>query len=404
MESLGSLNASLPPEQQAEQALAASFRNAALALTGLFKHGKKASTKAYLAGQKQAFQEVLEFVQMSLNEPARGGSSVGAAGGYGASAGVVTSGGGLDVARLINFICARQEAITAEEEENNDDDDPSPSAATVPPRRAASAAPAPPSPLRPGMLPRSASAVPAPPPRPASAAPSSSSQHQHQYQLRQHHPVASTSSSAPASPPSSAFSPPFTRPTLFSSTTGSGSSTAPAGGNSFTAPPSPSPLGPTSSASTATPQPTFSLGRASAGGGAPPASPLTRPSSHSRSHRSRTNLRGSKSGTATPSGTGAGGMDGEGDGINLSAGMKRRWGVAGVAGTVGGARAVSPANGVVELPAMAGEGGAMEVEAMMDMEGWDGVGERPYKRLTRTARGSGASTPAGGGAGGQEQQ
>lgn len=45
MESLGQLNTALPPNELAEQALASSFRQAALSITALFKQGKRATTK-----------------------------------------------------------------------------------------------------------------------------------------------------------------------------------------------------------------------------------------------------------------------------------------------------------------------------------------------------------------------
>lgn len=48
MESLGQLNTALPPNELAEQALASSFRQAALSITALFKQGKRATTKGML--------------------------------------------------------------------------------------------------------------------------------------------------------------------------------------------------------------------------------------------------------------------------------------------------------------------------------------------------------------------
>ncbi|PRQ72810.1 hypothetical protein AAT19DRAFT_16734 [Rhodotorula toruloides] len=80
MDSLGSLNTALPPNEQAEALLASSFRQAALSITALFKQGKKATSKAFIAGQRQALQEA---------PLAGGGGAVGP----------------VDVARLINFIC-----------------------------------------------------------------------------------------------------------------------------------------------------------------------------------------------------------------------------------------------------------------------------------------------------------
>lgn len=45
MESLGQLDTALPPNELAEQALASSFRQAALSITALFKQGKRATSK-----------------------------------------------------------------------------------------------------------------------------------------------------------------------------------------------------------------------------------------------------------------------------------------------------------------------------------------------------------------------
>ncbi|GAA6005627.1 hypothetical protein JCM10207_005275 [Rhodosporidiobolus poonsookiae] len=392
MESLGSLGAQLPPNEQAEAQLGNAFRQAALSLTSLFKQGKRATTKAYLAGQKQAFQEVLEFVQASLDQPHP--SSVAGAGGFAAQSGGSPSAGGLDAARLINFICARQEALTAEEEDN-DDDEPSPAASTsaLPPRRAASAAPAPPSPLRPGVLSRAASAQPPPVARPASAAP------QHRAQHHSHHPVASTSS-APASPPSSTFSPPFTRPSLFTNSAPSHDPTRPSS-HSFGQPASPSPFSASSQPyGFSNPPPSISFSAAVPTSGGPP-SPLSRPPSHHRALRSRNSSRGAgtggaghKSGTTTPVGAPP---EGAADEVDLSAGMKRRWAHAAVAGAGGAAVDVtSGAHGderVISLDTGGGAAGAaggdgMDVEPMAGMESWDGVGERPCKRVTRAARGA----------------
>ncbi|BGP29017.1 hypothetical protein JCM10296v2_000753 [Rhodotorula toruloides] len=398
MDSLGSLNTALPPNEQAEALLASSFRQAALSITALFKQGKKATSKAFIAGQRQALQEVLEFLQAILENPNR---NVGA----GASMGVASLAGGggavgpVDVARLINFICARQEALKADEEDRDEDEANPPSSASAagpsyaPPRRAASEAPAPPSPLRPGVAfgPRaSTSTSSALPPRPTSA------------HARSYSTGMSTTSSAPASPPSSTFSPPFTRQTsIFQPHASTSASSGPPSTSTFVAPafslapPSPSPLGPS-------PIPTF-LSTPMTG----QTTPLAR-ERPGRALRSRNSSRsgsasvgGSKSasGTSTPvstpgAGVGAGVAGADEEEIeHLGAGIKRRW-----ASTAGS----GPAGSVVELSPpppepVAGEGG-MEVEPMADMEGWDGRGERPLKRVTRTPRNSGmggAGTPLG---------
>lgn len=305
---------------------------------------------------------------------------------------------------------ARQEALKAEEEDRDEDEANPPASAGpsyVPPRRAASEAPASASALRPGVAfgPRAStstsSALP-PRPTPTSSAlpPCPASAHARSYSTGM-----STSSSAPASPPSSTFSPPFTRQTSVfqphapntSATSGPPSTSTFAPTLNLAPPPSPSPLGPTFLS--ATPSQTTS--------------PLSRPG---RALRSRNSSRGasasasaggskSASGASTPGASAAGadgGAAGE-EGIeHLGAGIKRRWAAAGAAA----------ADSVVELsppppeePAVGAEGSRMEVEPMADMEGWDGRGERPLKRVTRTPRHSGmggAATPVGSEAAGGE--
>jgi hypothetical protein len=138
MESLGRLGDKLPGAEAEEKELQASFRSAALAITGLFKQGKKATNKgesttahscfpsgsnevqsgargvrvdatsqprkshasesakltsisplatAYIAGKREALQDVLEFLQTSLDHPSQPAQ------------------GPLNVARLIDYIC-----------------------------------------------------------------------------------------------------------------------------------------------------------------------------------------------------------------------------------------------------------------------------------------------------------
>ncbi|GJN91775.1 hypothetical protein Rhopal_004798-T1 [Rhodotorula paludigena] len=392
MQSLGDLNTALPPNEREAEHLQSVFRQAALSITALFKQGKKASSKAYIAGQRQAMQEVLELLQALLDQPAahQPGTSGPAP---------LSAGGPVDVGRLINFICARQEALKAEEEDNEEEDPSGPSSAP-PLRRAQSAAPTPVSPLRAGMaFPRSTSAT--GPPRPASAAPTASSSRLGA------NAVASTSS-APASPPSSAFSPPYVRPPtsapLFSFSSSTATSGAPP--QQSTAPASPSPL----SHAHAAHNPSALFHHSASG----PPSPLARSHGRGTLHRSRTSSRGGSravSGAATPVSiaageSGAGGADGAGEGAyeGFEVGMKRRW----IGGAAAGAAA--PDEEVIELRSEAHDGadsaagGGMDVEPMADLDGWDGIGERPLKRVTRTARGAfggrGGGTEHGGGGGG----
>ncbi|GAA5890288.1 hypothetical protein JCM8208_002767 [Rhodotorula glutinis] len=388
MDSIGQLSSSLPPDFESKQ-LQASFRQAALSITDLFKQGKRASAKAYISGQRQALHEVLEYLQALLDQPAASTSS---------AAAPLAGTGPVDVGRLINFICARQEALKAEEESHDDDDAAAPPPPAAPPvRRAASAAPAPASPLRPSVSFQRTASSGGLPPRPASAAASTSARH--------HHPHDHATSSAPASPPSSAFSPPYARSTSshFASTSHLHSSapstsarfTAASGPTSstpastsanltFTAPPSPSPLTPHSHA------PAFVTG---------PASPLSR--APGRSLRPRPGARDRAAGkpAATAAGSaaaaGAAGGDDMGEEYEVELGMKRRW-PGGSAGGGGGGGAAPGDGEVVEL-APPGEGleQGMDVEGM-GMEGWDGIGERPFKRVTRRAA---AADGAAGGAG-----
>ncbi|ORY85383.1 hypothetical protein BCR35DRAFT_54208 [Leucosporidium creatinivorum] len=217
MESLGRLSDTLPSEA-AEKELQASFRSAALALTGLFKQGKKATNQAYIAGKREALQDVLEFLQTSLDHPSQPAQ------------------GPLNVARLIDYICARQETLKAEEE--GDDEDDSAGAPNASTSAASRTAPPPspstrqsfPSPTRPP-------APSAPITRPSSAA------------LHPHNPIASTSSSAPSSPAFTRLSPSsFARPLPLPSH-------APF---PFTAPSSPSPAPPPTPLSRSTPPPEVS--------------------------------------------------------------------------------------------------------------------------------------------------
>ncbi|BGP53096.1 hypothetical protein JCM8202_004179 [Rhodotorula sphaerocarpa] len=385
MESLGQLNTALPPNELAEQALASSFRQAALSITALFKQGKRATSKAYIGGQRQALQEVLEFMQAMLDQPGTqaGTSTNGSLAAGTSGANLAASLGQVDGARLINFICARQEALKAEEEDCDEDDasGPGSAAAAPPPRRAASAAPAAPSAMRPSMAfgSRSEDATrPASPTPRGSPAPDGTTT------------AAAPGASAPPSPTSSiAFSPPFTRSnaTLFRPTT-----LAPAGAPAFThahsAPPaSPSPLS------------------TSMHHGNPP-SPLGRPSRlhrdhHHHGHRTRTSSRtsGAAAGPGPKAGPSASGLPGSVSVDDVaSAGVKRRWaweamGVGAIGGAAEDGEVAHRADHVVEVHPSADREDAggmrstgMEVETMADMEGWDGVGERPSKRMMRTAR------------------
>lgn len=75
---------------------------------------------------------------------------------------------------------------------------------------------------------------------------------------------------------------------------------------------------------------------------------------------------------------------------STSAGVKRRWareavGFGGAGGQGGGGGDAD----VIEVHATDESSGrdGMDVEPMADLEGWDGIGERPPKRTMRSARG-----------------
>ncbi|GAA6058574.1 hypothetical protein JCM10212_007013 [Sporobolomyces blumeae] len=341
MESLGQLNGALPPPQGED--LQKAFRHAALSITTMYQASKKASATAYLAGKKEALQDVLEFLQASLDHP-QPSSSVS---------------GPLSVGRLIDYICARQEALKAEEEDNDDEE-------TAPPRRPASASQAPPSPHRPGPF-QARESTPSISSLSATSAPISRA---NSSQPRQAAPVASTSS-APASP---SFSPTSSRINTLSRP------------NPF---PFPQPHGPPlPSAVSASPSPLSSTVQL-------PLSPLGRSATplHGRSHRSRTSSRGKGvastpgSGQATPIPLGPAGVEAAELGAEgVGHGMKRRWGIR-----------AAPTDDVVDVDLGQGRdaqgsgetegGGRTGTDGMeMDMEGWDGIGERPLKRVARSMR------------------
>ncbi|GAA5943880.1 uncharacterized protein JCM15063_006536 [Sporobolomyces koalae] len=346
MESLGQLNGALPPPPGED--LQKAFRHAALSITTMYQASKKASAAAYLAGKKEALQDVLEFLQTTLDHPQPNSSSV---------------------SRLIDYICARQEALKAEEEDTEEEEAPSP----LP--RPASATLAPPSPHRPGPFQHRATTPSTSSISATNSAPLSRSNSS--YQPRQSTAPVPSTSSAPASP---SFSPasfrasslsrpnPFPVPSLHTSSTHTVSASA-------------SPL-----------SSTVNL----------PLSPIARGSTshhHSRSLRSRTSSRGkgttsaTGSGQATPIPLGPVGLEAAEIGADaMSLGMKRRWGIPSAAADDVVDVAIEPEARRAGTAEHEGTGEGME----MEMEGWDGMGERPFKRVARgTRRGSSGDTREG---------
>ncbi|KAI5481536.1 hypothetical protein MNV49_004293 [Pseudohyphozyma bogoriensis] len=119
MEDLRGIGQSLPPStDQAEKDLSASFKVAAASLAGLFKVGRRATQQAFRAGKREALQDVLEFIQASLDHPAataHGGSS---------AAGSATAPSGNVTARLIDYLEARQLTLQAEEDDEDESENP----------------------------------------------------------------------------------------------------------------------------------------------------------------------------------------------------------------------------------------------------------------------------------------
>lgn len=304
---------------------------------------------------------------------------------------------------------ARQEALKAEEEDYDEEEATGPGSGStaVPPRRAASAAPTAQTHIRPtmtfGTRSEGATRQTSPTPRTATALPPARS-------MQPTTGPAQSGSSAPPSPTSSlAFSPPFTRSagTLFRPTALAPSSTSHA--PSLLHPPSAPPASPSPLSST------------SLHHGNPP-SPLGRPSRlhrdhHARDHHGHHRSRGSSRATIGSSASlngGAGSKSGAGTSANLaasvtdevaSAGVKRRWAREAMGVGAVGLGMEDGQGGVVELHPSGGghhygthgddtsaaAGSGMDIEPMADLEGWDGVGERPSKRTMRSARPSAGS-------------
>ncbi|KAK4058122.1 hypothetical protein OIO90_000861 [Microbotryomycetes sp. JL221] len=400
MDSLGRLSDTLPGTEAAEKELQASFRSAALALTSLFKQGKKATTKAYIAGKQEALQDVLQFVQTSLDNPSA----------------IDNNGGHLNVARLVDYICARQETLKAEEEGEDEDD-----TAAVPPQRPASAA------ARVSNINSSTRysddrgrTVPhsAPVTRAASTAPRDLSGN------NMTTPVASTSSSVPSSPAFSRHSShqsrgefqlsdataatmTFQPPSTASQPSGSGTQT-PTTSHSATA------SVPLAAMSQATPltRAQARKDRSSHSSGTTPSSKSRHRTSSATSTKDKTSrgttamLTGSMGPSFNNQGQVAVGVDGSHlgtagqDVLQAATGMKRRWTNVSMtdialddeevaADAVAGEASAGhdPSTNVKDSPTEDGvddETSANEDGMEMEMDGWNGAGERPSKRIART--------------------
>ncbi|KAK4706009.1 hypothetical protein P7C70_g208, partial [Phenoliferia sp. Uapishka_3] len=379
MESLSGIGSALPPEV-AEAQLAHAFRGAALSLTALFKAGKKSTQKAYLAGKREALQDVLEFIQASLDHPPS------------ATAPGQPAVGPLNVARLIDYLCARQETLKAEEEGEDDDTEtvrpsrPPPAPAPRPtacPVRATSVTQSPSLPAVAAALRSSLqhATTPAPPPPGASTAGPRDSHHPPSTS-----PVASSSSSPSSSHPSFQYhrgaqhstNPPYSSSSSLAST----SSTS---AHPFVSTQLSSPIVATGAGAHAS----FAIGSTGGGGNGAAPIPLTRlQARRDREHRDKDHRRGSRSGSGPSGGASSvGSVGGTGHGESLSAGaLKRRWGAVALTEVdldEADDRSTSP--GREEEDAQdGGTEDAMDL-GVMEMAGWDGVGERPLKRAARRA-------------------
>ncbi|KAK4054813.1 hypothetical protein OIV83_000737 [Microbotryomycetes sp. JL201] len=393
MDSLGRLSDTLPGTEAAEKDLQASFRSAALALTSLFKQGKKATTKAYITGKREALQDVLEFVQASLDHPA--------------TPNAIDGNGQLNVARLMDYICARQETLKAEEEGEDDDEAPAP-----PLQRRQAHAHAPPSSASFGdrRAPPHASAS-APVTRPASAAPRDQNAPVPQ-------PVASTSSSVPSSPAFTRHASHSARSQYASGSMSNASAsivTATTGSSAITSQSPSCPSSPAPGSGAQTPiAPNQSGGTPLTAMSQP--TPLTRAqarreksangTTQARRHKSSASTatsnskdRSTRSGAllSNPVSTAVGvTVDGDFTGgvgedvLHTTTGMKRRW--TNVSTTdlalddygpdITGLNATDSATDASESqPDDALTGGEDHME--MEMDGWNGSGERPPKRVAR---------------------
>ncbi|KAM0793138.1 hypothetical protein ACM66B_000614 [Microbotryomycetes sp. NB124-2] len=402
MDSLGRLSDTLPGSEAAEKELQASFRSAALALTSLFKQGKKATNKAYISGKREALQDVLEFVQASLDHPA--------------TPSAINVNGQLNVARLMDYICARQETLKAEEEGEDEDEAAAPplhrqqqhsqSHSSVPSRSSFNDR-RPPPPQSTALAPVTRPGSTAPPPPRDHSAPVPA-------------PVASTSSSVPSSPAftrhgshiSSRYAPEHmsrTASTSIVTATPAGSTTpscpsSPAPGSGAQTPvaphQSPAPLAHMSQQPTPLTRAQARREKASNGNAANTSTRRLKSSSGSGASKERS-ARGAQTAVGVnvdgELGVGGGGESGaHSAATTTTTGIKRRWAnvsttdltlddfdhshVASLAES-GSDESHSQTD---DMTTSAGDGDAGDDHMEMEMEGWNGSGERPPKRVART--------------------
>ncbi|SCV68427.1 BQ2448_548 [Microbotryum intermedium] len=388
MDSLGGLSDTLPrgsAMEATEKELQTAFRQSALALTGLFKVGKKATRRAYIAGKKEALQDVLEFLQASLDHPLVHSETSSLSG----------PPGQLNVARLIDYICARQETLQAEEEGDQDEEEsstaPSPhhptthSTSTQHPRPSAGGSSRSASSLFASRSSAAASTAAAPstaaPLRPQSAPPSRLS--------IATSPIASTS--APSSPPLSTSTTPQFRdhPAPFAAQRPSFFSQSSATACAPSSPLASGSMAPTSTSGSGTRR------RSNIGSGA-----NANPARKSASGRSSSSTSGSRdrsnnidASAGSPSSSSPSAIVDAALGSSVGA-MKRRFHTVSVAELVDLERQQESGTAAVVLAkpaASALEGGELDAhegdgseDIDMEMDGWDGVGERPPKRVLRT--------------------
>ncbi|KNZ61665.1 uncharacterized protein VP01_1372g2 [Puccinia sorghi] len=168
-----SLSQALPlRDYDAEQALQAPFRAAALGIATFYKKASENGRKAYSLGYSSALQDVLAHLQTALDQLDSQNSQESMA---------------LTIQRIVDYIQRRQDALRAESQEPNEDDNPQPSPA---PQHANH---------RQSVTPTSHSSTLSPTDQ--QAQPQAQPQPTHTSQPTPHEPASSAASASPVDPP-----------------------------------------------------------------------------------------------------------------------------------------------------------------------------------------------------------